>query len=87
MNSLKAYDSGSSSGNSSDEEEEAPKIQNEELSLHLKKPSSSILSKSTVSVEFRYFVANISNKVCFLAKLILLKIVQSNVISRLFFPI
>ena len=50
MNTLKAYDSGSSSGDSSDEEE-VPKLQNEDHTIHLKKPSgSSILSKSTALV-------------------------------------
>lgn len=50
MNSLKAYDSGSSSGDSSDEEE-APKTLSEESTMHLKKPisTSSVLSTSTVS--------------------------------------
>ena len=42
MNSLKAYDSGSSSGESSDEEEVAKNVpKTEEETLHLKKPSTS----------------------------------------------
>ena len=50
MNSLKMYDTGSSSGDSSDEEE-APKVENEEATLHLKKPATlSTLPSSTVSL-------------------------------------
>ncbi len=51
MNSLKAYDSGSSSGDSSDEDESPSQSKiSEESTLHLKKPTVSSILPSTALV-------------------------------------
>lgn len=53
MNSLKAYDSGSSSGESGDEEE-VKKPENDEATLHLQKPTGeSSLPKITVIIQIK----------------------------------